>query len=120
MEISHPTMEETLRAHIDKLIGLYCANLGLGPSTVARLMFGSGEYFFGVQGRRKQTSFRVATYDQIVARFSEHWPSGLPWPAEIPRIDVRNVPNMPERKPHKPRGKVPPTAGEQDGETGEA
>lgn len=34
---------------------------------------------------RSGAGFTVDTYDEVIQRFSNYWPAGLPWPADIER-----------------------------------
>lgn len=93
-------MEEVMRENAARICAAYVDYTGMTPTMLARTLFGDGTYLFSVLGRRKKqadptVSFRVRTYDVIVARFSECWPDGLEWPAGIPRISPSQVPAMP-------------------------
>lgn len=111
--MSNPsTMEETLRGHVSELITAYCEFTQRGSTQVARMMFGDAGYFLGVLGKRNATaSFRVRTYDMIVARFGEHWPPALPWPEHIRRIAASDVPDMPDLRQRKRRSNSSANAG---------
>ena len=93
-------MEEVMRENAQTLLAEYAAYTGLAPTHVARMLFRDGAYMLSVLGRLKAqrsptVSFRVRTYDIIVARFSEVWPEALEWPAGVPRIGPEHVPEMP-------------------------
>lgn len=96
MSEARVTMEERLRHNVRTLIDAYREFFAIPETSVARLLFGESTYFFGVfQQRKAGTSFRVRTYDIIVARFSERWPAALDWPAGIDRIEPSDVTDMP-------------------------
>jgi hypothetical protein len=101
-------MEDIMRENTARLCDAYVAYTGMTQTMAARTLFGDATYLFNVLGKRKRAtdpavSFRVRSYDVIVARFSECWPVGVEWPAGISRVRPEQVPAMPTfPPPHLP------------------
>jgi hypothetical protein len=72
-------METKLREQLRACAKAYGDNAKLGVSTVAKRFIGDSRFF------DKEGSFRVATFDLMVARFALDWPKGVSWPADIER-----------------------------------
>lgn len=93
-------MNDVLRENAARVIDTYAGWRGESRTKVAQLLFGDATYLYGVLGRPnadKSVSFRVRSYDVVIARFSEVWPaSDLPWPAGVPRIWPAQVDEYPE------------------------
>lgn len=62
----------------------------LGLSTLGRMAAGDWRFFHHLEDESK--TFTARKYDQVMLWFSENWPSGADWPAEVARPDVRAVP----------------------------
>lgn len=97
-------MEDIMRENTARLCDAYVAYTGMTQTMAARTLFGDATYLFNVLGKRKRAtdpavSFRVRSYDVIVARFSECWPEDLEWPAGIARVVPEQVPAMPTFPP---------------------
>lgn len=58
------------------------AALGVRDSSVSHKIVGKGDFFAKLQ----QGSIpKVDTYEKLLQKFSDHWPEGADWPADIPR-----------------------------------
>ena len=55
-------------------------------TTVSRLSTGSGDTLSRL---RRGHSITTARADRALQWFSDHWPAGLDWPADIPRPEPR-------------------------------
>ena len=60
----------------------YCDARGSAESTIARLSSGSGATFTRLRNGHDITIGRA---ERIAQWFSDHWPSDLDWPEDIPR-----------------------------------
>ena len=72
---------DTAREHISTLFEQFAGHTGYPPTLVGKLA--CGEPKFPRSYRTANFSFR--TYDTVVSRLSALWPTGAPWPAEVPR-----------------------------------
>lgn len=96
MSDDNSTMEAHLRAAIETVVSAYGKHTGKSEYRIGAEVFGDRTFFYGILGRRPGSgSFRVRTYDVVMARFSQVWPADLPWPEGIIRIDPASVPDMP-------------------------
>lgn len=84
--------EEQIRSAMVALFDAYSAHVGLQASTLSRLLFNDPHLYIRLSGGK--VSFRIRTFDIVVARFSSVWPDDLPWPDGIMRVDERTVPDM--------------------------
>ena len=74
------------------LARVLACHLNRSVSTVSRLATGSGETIPRLGRGHAITTRRAARTRQW---FSDHWPEGLEWPAEIPRPPVTPEPAEP-------------------------
>ena len=77
--------EEKLRANLITLTNGFAEANGLMVSTV--LARASGDARFLERTGSAGKSFTVRVYDNLVQWFSDRWPEGIEWPADIPRPD---------------------------------
>lgn len=73
---------------LQTLIELYSAFTKRRPSYVGYMCAGSGDFYSRLVAGRDVTTRRSR---RVIEWFSDHWPEGLDWPADIPRP----VPNPP-------------------------
>lgn len=63
--------------------------LELAAPAFGRTEWGAMQHITGkpnlVSAIRAGAGFTVDTYDEVVQDFSNYWPAGLPWPADIDR-----------------------------------
>ena len=57
-------------------------NLRRSPHTLGRLASGSGDFYARLKQGHDLTTRRAA---RVTQWFSNHWPAGAEWPADIPR-----------------------------------
>lgn len=76
-------MEEQLRLNLLRCAEAYAVAKGTELSTLARLAAGDWRFFTNLKGADK--TFTARKYDEVMQWFSDHWPPGLLWPAEIER-----------------------------------
>ncbi len=74
-------MDNTTR-HLLILSAQLAAATNRSLSTISRLATGSGETLARLERGHDITTRRAARFGQW---FSDHWPSGTPWPSDIPR-----------------------------------
>lgn len=77
-------MEQTLRDHLFALRDAYCGATKASPTTVAQAACGDWRFWERV-GEAPAASFRIRTYDRARQWFSDRWPAGIDWPADVPR-----------------------------------
>lgn len=75
-------MEAELVRHLLTLVQLFGERKGLAESTIGRHCVADGAFFPRL---RAGSSLSVRKYDSIVLWFSENWPQGSDWPADIKR-----------------------------------
>lgn len=87
-------MDSTVNALCD-LIDVAAKAMGRSPTTVSRLVTGSGDTIRRLRvvdetgrPRHRITTDRVA---RAMLRLSEIWPEGTPWPAEVDRPGRRRT-----------------------------
>lgn len=76
-------MEETLRLHLLELANRYCAATSTKLGPLGKRALNDNTLF--VRLAAKEVGFNVRTYDRLIAWFSENWPEGAEWPAEVER-----------------------------------
>lgn len=82
--------EEHLKSNLRALFSAYCDATGLRISTVCKALAADARFYAErVEGER---TFTVRGYDQLVGRFLMVWPEGTPWPADVPRAELRELP----------------------------
>ena len=69
-------------AHLQIICGLYRGATGRSESRISDLACANPYLFKRLRANRGCT---IATYNRVLAWFSDHWPEGLQWPADIPR-----------------------------------
>lgn len=79
-------MERELIDHLHTVAAAYAQAKGLKESTVGKDVAGDGRFFANL---RSGITFTARKYDRVMRRFSENWPDGLDWPADIPRPAVQ-------------------------------
>lgn len=80
-------METELLAHLEACANAFAAARGLKISTVARLATQDGQFFSRL--RDPKNTFTVRKYDTVIRWFSDNWPDGAMWPADVPRPSDR-------------------------------
>ncbi len=70
-------------ALIIRLARLYGAAQGYSLSTVSLRIAGQGSLFGRLEGGNADLT--IGRRDRILQKFSDHWPEGADWPADIPR-----------------------------------
>jgi hypothetical protein len=76
-------METTLTTHLVTLADAYMAATGMSSATLSERAGGDWQFFDKVRDGR--LNWRIRTYDRAVGWFSDNWPDGLDWPADVPR-----------------------------------
>ena len=71
-----------LHYNVVKLIELFANSRHRSPHTIGRLAAGSGDFYIRLKRGHDITTRRA---DRFAQWLSDHWPSDLDWPAEIPR-----------------------------------
>ena len=64
-----------------RVAAVYGAHRNFALSTVGRIAMGSGQFF----KRLKAGRVTIRRAGAALQWFSDHWPAGLEWPADIPR-----------------------------------
>ena len=64
------------------LIELLAASWHRSPHTIGRLASGSGDFYARLKRGHDLTTRRA---ERVVQWLSDHWPSDLEWPEDIPR-----------------------------------
>ena len=78
------SMKKRLGSNLLRLTALIAPALGRTEWAAMKHVAGHA----GVLERiRRGRGFSVDTYDEVVQKFSNQWPSGLIWPADIERPD---------------------------------
>lgn len=74
---------------------ILAAHDGVTHWAISMRLPGRGDFF--KQLRKPGRDIRFGTYDRLLRKFSEVWPSDLEWPANIPRPEAptRNVRTAP-------------------------
>ena len=88
--------------HIKRLIQIVAASTSRSPHTVGFWATGDGRTYARLVAGADVTTRRAA---RIMQWFSDHWPAGAQWPADIPR---------PEPSPGSPAASPPPANGAGD------
>jgi len=68
------------------LIRAWAVGRGVSVSTASRLLSGSGDTVDRMERGMSLTARRAAA---IIQKASDHWPTDLEWPPEIPRPEAR-------------------------------
>ncbi len=70
------------RSHLLALGSAYSDARGISLARTSTLVMNHGAFLKEVgEGR----SCQIDTYTRCMAWFSDHWPEGLDWPADVPR-----------------------------------
>jgi len=109
---------EVARHNLDALFAAYSEATGIGVAYVSE--FVADDRAFVYRYNRKPINF--TSYDRVVGRFSELWPKGTDWPADVPRsapealpkkaLDLLNARKA--RQAAKAAAKVPALPGDAD------
>lgn len=75
-------MEAELIRHLLTLLDLFRGRKDLAESTIGRHCAADGAFFSRL---REGNTLTVRKYDSVVAWFSENWPEGAEWPADVMR-----------------------------------
>jgi hypothetical protein len=76
-------MESELVSHLKSLAAAYGVARKHQISTIGKDIAGDWRFFERLD--EPKASFTVRKYDEIVRRFSDRWPDGTAWPADVPR-----------------------------------
>lgn len=69
-------------AHLITLAEQFAAHVGRSEATVSNWIVAHARLFSRLRAGHGTT---VKTYQRALEWFSANWPTGLPWPVEIPR-----------------------------------
>lgn len=69
-------------SHLLRLADLFSAATGLAEATLSSRCFADGKRLAAIRGGSDVGARRLA---RAVQWFSDHWPDGADWPADIPR-----------------------------------
>ena len=69
-------------ADLQLICGLYRDATGRSEARISDLACSNPHLFKRLRANKGCT---IATYNRVLAWFSEHWPAGVQWPSEIPR-----------------------------------
>ena len=69
-------------ADLQVICGLYRDATGRSEARISDLACANPYLFKRLRANKGCT---IATYNRVLAWFSDHWPDGVQWPAEIPR-----------------------------------
>ena len=72
-------MEETLRANLLELFDRH----PMTPSAIGTAALRDHTFFPRL--KKGDMGFNVRTFDRVVQWFSDNWPEGTEWPADVPR-----------------------------------
>lgn len=61
----------------------YASRRGVSLWRVGHLAASRGSFFVDLRDGRRHC--QTGTYSRVLQWFSDHWPAGLAWPAEVPR-----------------------------------
>lgn len=82
-------MERELRDHLFACARAYAAATNRELTTVGKLATGDGRFFDRLT---EGASFTARKYDLTLQWFSDNWPAGLDWPAEVVRPAATQTP----------------------------
>ena len=90
-------MTDQSYAPLIELASSYGLHMGVSHWRVAFLVRGDGQFFHRL---RQGKGCTVRTAARVTQWFSDHWPTDLAWPADIPRpamvADARQTPGREE------------------------
>ncbi len=95
-DFSEP-FDAILRRNIVAVTEAFIAHTGKPVTSFYREHFADSALYARL--RSGEASFRVATYDDLMAHFSFSWPTDLAWPAGVPRPAPKKA--EPSRRPRK-------------------
>lgn len=72
----------TYTNHLITLADLMAEHANVTHWAISLRMCGKGDIFDRL---RRGGDVRTATYEELMGRFSENWPTDLEWPRDIPR-----------------------------------
>lgn len=75
-------MEESARADLLHLAAKFSAVAGVSLPAIAQRALNDNTFFTRIG---EGSNFTLRTYDRLVVWFSENWPKGAAWPAEVVR-----------------------------------
>ena len=79
-------------ADLQVICGLYRNATGRSEARISDLACANPYLFKRLRASKGCT---IATYNRVLAWFSDHWPASVQWPAEIPRPQPAGIPNRP-------------------------
>ena len=82
-------------ADLQVICGLYRNSTGRSEARISDLAC-ANPYLF--KRLRDSKGCTIATYNRVLAWFSDNWPEGLQWPADIPRPPPTGTPSRPLKK----------------------
>ncbi|MFG1304194.1 hypothetical protein V5F34_08645 [Xanthobacter autotrophicus] len=86
------TMQQRLSQNLLRLTSLLAQATGRTPWSTLQRLTGKGNLIASIEAGN---TFYVATYDEILQAYSNNWPAGLVWPADIERPDPQLVMSEP-------------------------
>lgn len=72
-------MEKSLRANLLAAAGAYARHTGKSLQTIASDAHGDSRFFDKI--KKREGSFTVRKYDEVMRWFESHAPAGMKWPA---------------------------------------
>lgn len=75
-------MEHFLRANLHACFAAYASARGVGSATIGKQAAGDWRFFDRIAAGK---GFTARKYDEVMQWFSDHWPKGVVWPANVPR-----------------------------------
>jgi len=82
-------MENELKEHILLVGSKFCSTSRLAQATVWAKAARDARFPDRIESGK---TFTIRTYDTVMRWFSDHWPEGVEWPADIPRPQVHAEP----------------------------
>lgn len=77
-------MEETLRTNLIDLAHRFEMATRVSLPTIGKRALNDNTVFSRLEAAK--IGFGIRTYDKLVAWFSENWPEGAEWPANVERM----------------------------------
>lgn len=75
-------MEAELKSHLLALVEAFAASRDIGVTTAWRLAINDPAFH---ERLRSEKTITLRTYDRALNWFSDNWPDGAEWPADVPR-----------------------------------
>ena len=72
--------------HLPRLADSFIAHTGMSHWQVGLQAAGSAKFFRDLRNGTRN-SCKIATYSRVLQYLSNHWPTDLAWPSDVPRPD---------------------------------